>query len=112
MAYGGLEQGVKFIAVCKLHVFVAEVELELHQGNYMQHLVPHLLEFPGESSFQLVDGNAVGCCVLGCNQVGDGLCLGEVHLSVHKCAAGEFPRFGSPGSGSNQHLHDCVGDVF
>ena len=48
----------------------------------------------------LAVGHFMGCGALGCDHIGYGLGLGQVHLAVDESPLGEFPWSGHPGSGA------------
>ena len=98
-------------AVGELDVLLAEVQLQLHEGDDVQHLGAHLLELRGIAAAQLLQGNVVGGPVLGGDQVGDGLGLGQVHPAVQEGPFGKLTgggHLGPCGYQCPQYLGDNV----
>ena len=79
-------------AVGKLHVFLAEIQLQFHQRSDVQELFPHFGEFVAEASFELFEGNLVCSAGAGRHQVGNGFGLGEVHFAVQESTLRKLTR--------------------
>ena len=87
------------VAVGKFHIFLAEVQFELHQGRVFDEGITEALDFPAEPATELLQGQAMGPGMVGVDEVSDGLGLGQVALAVEERALGEFTRKGRPAAG-------------
>ena len=76
------------IAVCKLDVFLAKIELQLHQGSVFDQGFPKGIDLVAKAPSKLLHRQLVSAGVLGIDEVAYGLSLGEVALAVQERRAG------------------------
>ena len=102
----------QFRTVGKLQFFVvAEVEFQFHKGSEVEQFVAQDSQFTTESATHLVHGHAVGSGRSGCNEVGHGFGLAQVHLAIQEGTLGVFTRSGGTASLTDEKLHHLLKDV-
>ena len=77
----------------------------------MEQLVTQDSQFTAESATHLVHGHAVGSGRGGCNEVGHGFGLAQVHLTVQEGTLGVFTRSGGTASLADEKLHHLLEDI-
>ena len=98
----------EFLAVGKNHILFAEIQFQLHQGSQFQQILAHFAQLKGISATQLVHCDTVRGGALRGDNVGNGLRLGKVHLTVGKSAARKLSRLGGPGAGVAEQLDAAI----
>ncbi|EDY96499.1 hypothetical protein BACPLE_00942 [Phocaeicola plebeius DSM 17135] len=102
----------QFRTVGKLQfLVVAEVEFQFHEGGEVEQLVAQDSQFTAESAAHLVHGHAVGSGRGGCDEVGHGFGLAQVHLAIQEGTLGIFTRSGGTASLADKELHHLLEDV-
>ena len=94
------------IAVYKLHVFLAKVKLQFHQGRVFDQGLAKGIDLIAKAATELLDGQLMGTGVFGIDEVANGLGLGEVSFAVQKGALGEFSGQRRATTGIDQALHE------
>ena len=98
------------IAVHKLDVFLAKVELQFHQGRVFDQGFPKGIDLVAKAPSKLLYRQLVSAGVLGIDEVTYGLSLREVSLAVQKGALGEFTGQRRATPGIDQALHEPLSD--
>ena len=93
------------IAVHKLHVFLAKVKFQFHQGRVFDQGLAKGIDFIAKTATELLDGQLMGTGMFGINEVANGLGLGKVSFAVQKGALGEFSGQRRATTGIDQTLH-------
>ncbi len=98
------------IAVHKLHVFLAKVEFQFHQGGVFDQGLAKGVDLIAEPAAELLDGQLMGTGMFGIDEVANGLGLGKVSFAVQKGALGEFSGQRRAATGIDQTLHQPLSD--
>ena len=77
----------------------------------MEQFVAQDGQFTTESTTHLVHGHAVGSGGSGCNEVGHGFGLAQVHLAIQEGTLGIFTRSCGTASLADKELHHLLEDI-
>ena len=102
------KQCVEPIAVSELDILLGKIELQFQEAGESDERFSKGVDFLGEAAAELVQGEAMGACVLRGNQVRHGFRLGEVETAVQEGALGEFTGTRLPTAGLNEGAHDFL----
>ena len=103
-----LRQRDEFCAVGELHVLLAEVEFQLQKRGHLKQAVAQTSEFPAEATPHLAHRQTVGGHIGGCDKVGHGFSLTQVHFAIEEGAFGELAGLGIETAVVEQQLHDLL----
>jgi hypothetical protein len=99
---------LQVVTVGKLHVFLAEVQLQLNKGGEVEELLSQVADFGREAAPHLLHGQLVGGSGAGGDEVGHRFGLGEIQLAVEEGAEGKLPGLCQPCLSAKEELKDLL----
>ncbi|MNX97309.1 hypothetical protein D3C86_1296670 [compost metagenome] len=84
--------------ICKLNIFIREVQFQFDQCGKLYEFISQSLQFGTDPPAHLAEGNLVRSFIFSSDQVGNGFCLSQVQLAVQKSSLGKLSRCGQAGT--------------